>query len=66
MLDYANMEWTRIDPSTVGPMFVTTVETTGVPGLCNAVVLHTATAVYSIEAGNPGLEVYQAERKEVR
>ena len=64
-LDFAKLEWVKIDPSTLGPMFVTAVETTGVPGLCNAVVLHTATAVFSIEAGNPGLEVYRAERKEV-
>lgn len=64
-LDFAKLEWVKIDPSTLGPMFVTTVETTGVPGLCNAVVLHTATAVFSIEADNPGLEVYRAERKEV-
>ena len=61
MLDYAAMEWVKIDPSTLGPMFVTGVETTGVPGLCNAVVLHTATAVFSIEAGDPGLEVYQGK-----
>ena len=61
MLDYAAMEWIKIDPSTLGPMFVTGVETTGVPGLCNAVVLHTATGVLSIEAGNPGLEVYQGK-----
>ena len=65
MLDYAAMEWVKIDPSTLGPMFVTGVETTGVPGLCNAVVLRTATAVFSIEAGDPGMEVYQAERKGV-
>lgn len=61
MLDYAAMEWVKIDPSTLGPMFVTSVETTGVPGLCNGIVLHTATAVYSIEAGDPGLEVYQGK-----
>ena len=65
-LDFAKLEWVKIDPSTLGPMFVTAVETTGVPVLCNAVVLHTATAVFSIEAGNPGLEVYRAERKEVK
>ena len=65
-LDFAKLEWVKIDPSTLGPMFVTGVETTGVPGLCNAVVLHTATAVFSIEPGNPGLEVYRAERKEVK
>ena len=65
-LDFAKLEWGKIAPSTLGPMFVTGVETTGVPGLCNAVVLHTATAVFSIEAGDPGLEVYRAERKEVK
>lgn len=65
-LDFSELEWVKIDPSTLGPMFVTGVETTGVPGLYNAVVLHTATAVFSIEAGNPGLEVYRAERKEVK
>lgn len=61
MLDYAAMEWVKIDPSTLGPMFVTAVETTGVPGLCNGIVLHTATAVFSIEAGDPGLEVYRGK-----
>ena len=66
MLDYAAMEWVKIDPSTLGPMFVTAVETTGVPGLVNAIVLHTSTAVFSIEVGDPGLEVYKADRKEVR
>lgn len=60
-LDFAKLEWVKIDPSTMGPMFVTAVETTGVPGLCNGIVLHTATAVYSIEAGDPGLEVYQGK-----
>lgn len=64
-LDFSKLEWVKVAPSTLGPMFITAVETTGVPGLVNAVVLHTATAVYSIEAGNPGLEVYRAERKEV-
>ena len=64
-LDFSKLELGKIDPSTMGPMFITAVETTGVPGLVNAVVLHTATAVFSIEAGNPGLEVYRAERKEV-
>lgn len=60
-LDFAKLEWVKIDPSTLGPMFVTAVETTGVPGLCNGIVLHTGSAVYSIEAGNPGLEVYQGK-----
>lgn len=60
-LDFSKLEWAKIDPSTLGPMFITAVETTGVPGLVNAVVLHTATAVFSIEAGNPGLEVYQGK-----
>ena len=60
-LDFSKLEWVEIDPSTLGPMFITAVETTGVPGLVNAVVLHTATAVFSIEAGNPGLEVYQGK-----
>ena len=64
-LDFSRLEWVKIDPSTLGPMFITAVETTGVPGLCNGIVLHSATAVYSIEAGDPGLEVYRAERKEV-
>ena len=60
-LDFAKLEWVKIDPSTLGPMFVTAVETTGVPGLCNGIALHTATAVYSIEPGDPGLEVYQGK-----
>ena len=60
-LDFAKLEWVRIDPSTLGPMFVTGVETTGVPGLCNGIVLHTGSAVYSIEPGDPGLEVYQGK-----
>lgn len=60
-LDFSKLEWFEIDPSTLGPMFITAVETTGVSGLVNAVVLHTATAVFSIEAGNPGLEVYQGK-----
>lgn len=47
-LDFSKLEWVEIDPSTLGPMFITAVETTGVPGLVNAVVLHTATAVFSI------------------
>ena len=64
-VDFAKLDWVRIDPSTLGPMFVTGVETTGVPGLVNAVVLHTATAVYSIETDGVGLEVYRAGRKEV-
>ena len=64
-LDFSELEWVKIDPSTLGPMFVTGVETTGVPGLCNGIVLHTASAVYSVEAGNSGLEVYRAERREV-
>ena len=64
-LDFSELEWVKIDPSTLGPMFVTGVETTVVPGLCNGIVLHTASAVYSVEAGNPGLEVYRAERREV-
>ena len=64
-LDFAKLEWVKIAPSTLGPMFVTAVETTGVSGLCNGIALHTATAVYSIEAGDLGLEVYRAERKEV-
>ena len=61
LLDYAAMEWVKIDPSTLGPMFVTAVETTGVPGLCNGIVLTTGTNVYSIEPGDPGLEVYQGK-----
>lgn len=65
-LDFAKLEWVKIDPSTLGPMFVTAVETTGVPGLCNGIVLTTGTNVYSLEPGDPGLEVYRAERKEVR
>ena len=65
-LNFAKLEWVKIDPSTLGPMFITAVETTGIPGLCTAVVLHAATAVFSIESGDPGLEVYRAELKEVR
>ena len=64
-LDYSRMNWRRIDPASLVGLSMTIVDVTGIPGLCNAVVLHTATAVFSIEAGNPGLEVYRAERKEV-
>ena len=60
-LDFAKLEWVKIDPSTLGPMFVTGVETTGVPGLCNGIVLRTANAVYSIETDGVGLEVYQGK-----
>ena len=60
-LDFAKLEWVKIDPSMLGPMFVTGVEITGVPGLCNGIVLHTATAVFSIAPGDPGLEVYQGK-----
>ena len=65
-LDYSPMNWRRIDPASLVGLSVTIADVTGIPGLCNAVVLHTATAVFSIEAGNPGLEVYRAERKEVK
>ena len=65
-LDYSRMNWRRIDPASLVGLTVTVADVTGIPGLCNAVVLHTATAVFSIEAGNPGLEVYRAERKEVK
>lgn len=65
-LDYSRMNWRRIDPASLVGLSMTIVDVTGIPGLCNAVVLHTATAVFSIEAGNPGLEVYRAERKEVK
>ena len=65
-LDYSRMNWRRIDPASLIGLSVTAMDVTGVTGLCNAVVLHTATAVFSIEAGNPGLEVYRAERKEVK
>lgn len=65
-LDYSRMNWRRIDPASLVGLSMTIVNVTGIPGLCNAVVLHTATAVFSIEAGNPGLEVYRAERKEVK
>ena len=61
LLDFAKLEWVKIDPSTLGPMFVTGVETTGIPGLCTAVVLRTASAVYSIETDGVGLEVYQGK-----
>lgn len=64
-LDYSRMNWRRIDPASLVGLSMTIVDVTGIPGLCNAVVLHTATAVFSIEAGNPGLEVYRAERREV-
>lgn len=64
-LDYSRMNWRRIDPASLVGLSATIADVTGVPGLCNAVVLHTATAVFSIEAGNPGLEVYRAERREV-
>lgn len=64
-LDYSCMNWERIDPASLVGLTVSIEEITGVPGLCNGIVLHSATAVYSIEAGDPGLEVYRAERKEV-
>ena len=65
-LDYSRMNWRRIAPASLVGLTVTVADVTGVPGLCNAVVLHTATAVFSVEAGNPGLEIYRAERKEVK
>lgn len=65
-LDYSRMNWRRIDPASLVGLSATIVDVTGVPGLCNGIVLTTGTNVYSIEAGNPGMEVYRAERKEVK
>ena len=65
-LDYSRMNWRRIDPASLVGLSVTIADVTGVPGLCNGIVLTTGTNVYSIEPGNPGLEVYRAERKEVK
>lgn len=64
-LDYSRMNWRRIDPASLVGLSVTIVDVTGDPGLCNGIVLTTRTGVYSIEPGNPGMEVYRAERKEV-
>lgn len=65
-LDYSCMNWERIDPASLVGLSVTIADVTGVPGLCNGIVLTTGTNVYSIEPGDPGMEVYRAERKEVK
>ena len=65
-LDYSRMNWRRIDPASLVGLSATIADVTGVPGLCNGIVLTAGTNVYSIEPGNPGLEVYRAERKEVK
>ena len=64
-LDYSRMNWRRIDPTSLVGLTVTVADVTGVPGLCNGIVLHTASAVYSIETDGVGLKAYRAERKEV-
>ena len=64
-LDYSCMDWERIDPASLVGLSVTIVDVTGIPGLCNAVVMNAGSAVYSIETDGVGLEVYRAERKEV-
>lgn len=64
-LDYSRMNWRRIDPASLVGLSATIADVTGIPGLCNGIVLHTASAVYSIETDGVGLEVYRAERKEV-
>ena len=64
-LDYSHMNWKRIDPASLVGLTVTVADVTGVPGLCNGIVLTTGTNVYSIEPGDPGMEVYTAEGKEV-
>lgn len=60
-LDYSRMNWRRIDPTSLVGLTVTVADVTGVPSLCNGIVLTTGTGVYSIEPGNSGLEVYQGK-----
>ena len=64
-LDYSCMGWERIDPASLVGLTVSIEEITGVPNLTNGIVLCAQDHVFSIEAGDPGLEVYRAERKEV-
>ena len=60
-LDYSRMNWRRIDPASLIGLSATIADVTGGPGLCNGFVLTTGTNVYSIEPGDPGLEVYQGK-----
>ena len=60
-LDYSRMNWRRIDPTSLVGLTVTVADVTGVPSLCNGIVLTTGANVYSIEPGDPGLEVYQGK-----
>ena len=64
-LDYSCMGWERIDPASLVVFTVSIEEITGVPNLTNGIVLCARDHVFSIEPGDSGLEVYQAERKEV-
>lgn len=64
-LDYSCMSWERIDPASLVGLTVSIEEITGVPNLTNGIVLCAKDHVFSIEPGDPGLEVYRAERKEV-
>ena len=64
-LDYSHMNWSRIDPASLVGLSATIADVAGVLGLCNGIVLTTGNGVYSVEPGNPGMEVYRAERKEV-
>ena len=59
-LDYSRMNWRRIAPASLVGLTVTVADVTGVPSLCNGIVLHTASAVYSIETDGVGLEVYRS------
>lgn len=62
-MDYATMTWERVNPDDIGAIYVHRVDSTGVPGLVNAVILETASIIYSIEpAANGGLEVYRAQK----
>lgn len=65
-LDYSSMNWERIDPASLVGLTVSIEEITGVPNLTNGIVLRAQDYVFSIEPGDPGLEVYRAEMKEVR
>ena len=44
-LDYSCMNWERIDPASLVGLSVTIADVTGVPGLCNGIVLTTLDAV---------------------
>lgn len=60
-LDYSCMSWERIDPASLVGLTVSIEKITGVPNLTNGIVLCAQDCVYSIEPGDPGLEVYQGK-----